>query len=142
MQAMGASAPRTLNPKAPCSTASSMAATPVLTPRTAACTARVAACVADDHAAAMGTAKTSSVAPMNRAGELNPPHHMWYAAVTTVYGTTTTIHSRQSRRWRRDSAASPAAAIANTGAYTINPYCWSTSRPRTPVGTRPMDIWV
>ena len=61
-----------------------MAAMPAVTPRTTACTARVAACVADARAAARGTAKTSSVAPMNRAGELNPPHHMRYAAVTTV----------------------------------------------------------
>ena len=60
---------------------------------------------------------------MNRAGELNPPHHMWYIAVTTQYGVTTTAHSIARRRWLRAKASSPASPTANTGAYTISPYC-------------------
>ncbi len=61
-----------------------MAAMPAVRPRAAAWNARVAALEPSSQAAAIGNAKSGSVAPMNRAGELKPPHHMWYIAVTTA----------------------------------------------------------
>jgi hypothetical protein len=71
----GASTPRTLNTNSPRSTASSITVIPTLMPRATAWTARVAACLADAHAAASGSADQQRGAD-EPGRQLNPPPHL------------------------------------------------------------------
>ncbi len=72
----GAATSRTLNAKAPRPAPTNRTPSARLTDNATAAVRRLAACLAPAHAAAAGALKSSSVEPMNRAGELNPPHHM------------------------------------------------------------------
>ena len=79
---------------------------------------RVARPVASVHATAAGTANSGSTGAKNRAGGLEPPHHMAKCVTVTRYGVITNSSSRARRRkgCRKNIATRPAKATATTGA--------------------------
>src|SRR5215207_7638408 len=79
---------------------------------------RMARRVARVQATAAGTANSGSTGAKNRAGGLEPAHHMAKCVTINRYGVITNSSSRARRRkgCRKNIATKPAKATATTGA--------------------------